>query len=172
MVIINKMNLISFLKKNENARKIFGEREIKIIEKQIFGISLTQSEKNRLSRDIRKKFEFIKEISAHSFDFKLKKSSEIKEIINEAREILFESPYFPRIIRVYLFGSTVENQRTFRSDVDIAVEFKEISERDATLFRIKTHLPEKIDLQVFNVLPEKIKKEILNKGKIIYERKN
>ena len=54
------MSLIQFLKKENNARKIFGKRELKIIEKQLFGLNLTQSEKNRLSRDIRKKLEFIK----------------------------------------------------------------------------------------------------------------
>ena len=53
--------LLNFLKSNENARKIFGERELKIIEKQLLGVNLTQSEKNRLSRDIRLKFNFIKE---------------------------------------------------------------------------------------------------------------
>ncbi len=50
------MGMLQFLKKNENTRKIFGVRELKIIEKQLLGINLTQSEKNRLSRDIRKKF--------------------------------------------------------------------------------------------------------------------
>jgi hypothetical protein len=57
------MGLLELLKKSENARKIFGKRELKIIEKQMLGVNLTQSEKNRLSRDIRKKLEFIKEIS-------------------------------------------------------------------------------------------------------------
>ena len=56
---------------NKNTRKIFGKRELKIIEKQIFGINLTQSEKNRLSRDIRKKFEFIEQVARFSAQFKL-----------------------------------------------------------------------------------------------------
>ena len=59
MVIFNKMSLLKFLKENENVRKVFGKRELKIIEKQLLGVNLTQSEKNRLSRDIRKKFEFV-----------------------------------------------------------------------------------------------------------------
>ena len=37
------MNIIKFLKENKYSRKIFGEREISIIEKQLNGISLTQS---------------------------------------------------------------------------------------------------------------------------------
>ena len=31
---------------------------------------------------------------------------------------------------------------------------------------------EKVDIQVYNFLEDKIKKEILNKGKIIYEQSN
>jgi hypothetical protein len=42
------MEFLQFLKSNENTRKIFGKRELKIIEKQLNGINLTQSERNRL----------------------------------------------------------------------------------------------------------------------------
>ena len=73
--VIN-MSLINLLK-NKDARKIFGKRELKIIEKQLQGISLTQSEKNRLSRDIRKKFEFISKVSGFKEEFKLKKGAYI-----------------------------------------------------------------------------------------------
>lgn len=69
------MNLLKLLKENENARKIFGKRELKIIEKQLFGINLTQSEKNRLSRDIRRKLEFIREAVKFSDEFELKKGT-------------------------------------------------------------------------------------------------
>ena len=56
------MTLLNILKSDENARKVCGKRELKIIEKQLLGINLTQSEKNRLYRDIRKKLDFKKEI--------------------------------------------------------------------------------------------------------------
>ena len=75
------MSLIGSLKNGLDARKIFGQRELKIIEKQLLGVNLTQSEKNRLSRDIRKKLEFIKEISRYEKEFKLKKGSEIKRLV-------------------------------------------------------------------------------------------
>jgi len=166
------MNLINFLKKSEGARKIFGKGELKIIEKQLIGINLTQSEKNRLSRDIRKKFEFIKDVSRFSDEFSLKKGFEIKRTIDEAVEIIKESKWFPQIKKIILFGSTVENQRTFRSDIDIAVLFDKIDLREATLFRIKMYVNDKVDIQVYNVLPEKIKREIDLKGKVLYERKN
>ena len=74
--------------------------------------------------------------------------------------------------KIILFGSTVENQRTFRSDIDIAVEFDEIDLKEATNFRINTNLDKNIDVQVYNILPDKLKKEIDEKGKILYERKN
>lgn len=77
------MDLATFFKNNENSRKIFGKRELKIIEKQLLGIALTQSEKNRLSRDIRKKMNFIKEISRYNLD--LKKGSEIKKIVKNIK---------------------------------------------------------------------------------------
>jgi len=165
------MNLSNFLNKNENARKIFGKRELKIIEKQILGISLTQSEKNRLSRDIRKKFEFISEISKHDFDFRLKKGCLIKEIVEETKKSIINSQYSKRIKRITLFGSTIDNQRTFRSDIDISVEFNKIDLKEATEFKIKFS-NDSIDIEVYNFLPDKIKKEINKKGKVIYEREN
>ena len=169
-IIEVKMNLIQFLKTNENARKIFGQRELKIIEKQINGINLTQSEKNRLSRDIRKKFQFINEASKFKDEFELKKSSSINSMISEAKEIILNHPLRNKIKKIILFGSVVEKKLTIKSDIDIAVEFLEITKKQAFDFRknISGNLPEKIDIQVFNILPEKIKKEIKNKGKIIY----
>jgi len=153
------MGLIQFLKSNKNTRKIFGQRELKIIEKQLLGINLTQSEKNRLSRDIRKKFEFIKDISRFNYDFELKKGSEIKEKIERAKKIILNDELRNRIKRILLFGSSVTNERTFRSDIDIAVEFKhEISLKEATEFRIRVlgNFDDKMDIQVFEFLPEKI----------------
>jgi len=165
--------LLRFLKDNENTRKIFGERELKIIEKQLLGINLTQSEKNRLSRDIRKKFEFIKEISRFSEDFELKKASIIKSLINETKETILNDILFKRIKEIILYGSAVENTLNFNSDIDIAVKFDEINLKEATIFRKRTSgkINQKIDIQVYNVLPEKIKKEINNKGKILWKRK-
>ena len=166
------MSLLNFLKANKNARKIFGEKEIEIIERQLLGINLTQSEKNRLSRDIRKKLDFVKEIARFSEEFDLKKGAKIKEIVEEAKEVILESEYFPKIKRIVLFGSAAENQLTFRSDIDIAVEFYKINETEATKFRIviSGKVSNRVDVQVYNILPEKIKKEIDAKGKILYQK--
>lgn len=166
------MGLLEIIRKNKDLRKIFGERELKIIEKQLLGVKLTKSETTRLSRDIRKKFEVIKEVSKFSEEFELKKASEIKSLIEEAKEVILESKYFQKIKRIFLFGSFVQNELTLMSDIDIAVEFNDISNKDATKFRaeISGRVSDKVDIQVFNLLPKKIQKEILNNGKIIYEK--
>jgi predicted nucleotidyltransferase len=166
------MDLLQFLKKDKNTRKIFGVGELKIIEKQLLGINLTQSEKNRLSRDIRKKFEFIKEISKFEYDFELKKGSKIKEKVERAKEVILNSEYFPKIKQILLFGSSVKNQVTFRSDIDIAVEFDKIDITEATKFRVYVagRVSDKIDIQVFNILPEKIQNSILKDHKILYRK--
>ena len=168
------MGLLSFLRENQNSRKIFGERELKIIEKQLSGVNLTQSEKNRLSRSIRKKFEFIEKASRFSDEFKIKKGFEIKKLIQEAKEVILNDPLFKNIKIIFLYGSAIENKLTLSSDIDIAVEFNNISLKDSTLFRrrISGRVNKKIDIQVYNHLPTKIKKEIKLKGKIIYKNEN
>ncbi len=168
------MNLNKFLKNNPNSRKIFGERELKIIEKQLLGINLTQSEKNRLSRDIRKKLEFIQEAAQFSKEFKLKKGKTVKDALTDALEIIRQDKFFPRIKKIILYGSTVENTRTFRSDIDLAVVFPEITAQEAFEFRsrIQGRVSNLCDIQVYNVLPQKVMKEIDQKGKTLYEPKN
>ena len=54
----------------------------------------------------------------------------------------------------------------------LTVKFDEISVSDATRFRIKIagRADKRIDIQVYNVLPDKIKREIDEKGKVLYER--
>ncbi|MFC1723589.1 nucleotidyltransferase domain-containing protein [Nanoarchaeota archaeon] len=165
------MSLLGLLKKPE-ARKIFGRREIKIIEKQLNGVNLTQSEKNRLSRDVRKKFEFISKIARYEDDFKLKKGMIIKREINKVLEIIMKDKEQKNINIVKLFGSAVENKLRLQSDIDISVEFKDIDVRKATEFRKRVlgRNSEKVDIQVYNVLPEKVQKEIDVKGKVLYEK--
>ncbi|MEK6934771.1 MAG: nucleotidyltransferase domain-containing protein [Nanoarchaeota archaeon] len=164
--------LINFLKRNENTRKIFGKRELVIIDKQLNGINLTQSEKNRLSRDIRPKFKFIKECAEFSKEFDLEKGSEIKTIIQNIIKDVKEDSLFKKVKRIILFGSTVERQRTFRSDIDIAVEFDMVTKKEAFRFRRRVlgYYDESVDIQVYNVLPDKIKNEIDLKGRVLYER--
>lgn len=162
------MSLLRFLKQNPNARKVFGRRELKIIEKQLLGVPLTQSEKNRLSRDIRKKFEFISRVSRFEDEFKLKKGTEIRKMVNEAKQIILDDPLHKKIKQIILFGSATYNKLTLTSDIDIAVRFDNVSLRDATLFRkrISGKVPGRIDVQVYNHLPDNIKRQITG-GKVL-----
>ena len=59
-----------------------------------------------------------------------------------------------------------------QSDIDISVEFDDIDITQATNFRKRLlgKISERIDLQVYNVLPEKVKKDIDEKGKVLYDK--
>ena len=176
MVIITYMGVIMrfkvFVEKNPLARKIFGAKEIVIIRKQVSGIRLTQSEKNRLSRDIRPKLRFIKEVSRFSDEFDLKKGAENKEMVERALDVIKGDKDFGKIKEIWLFGSMVSNQMSIRSDVDIAVLFDKVTQMKADKFRIRIigKVHDKMDIQVFNVLPEKIKRSILKSHKVLYKR--
>lgn len=166
------MRLLNFLKNNPNTRKIFGKRELKIIEKQLLGINLTQSEKNRLSRDIRKKFEFIEKASYLSEEFKLKKGAIINDLIQKTKEIILDNVISKKIKTILLYGSAAKNTLTFKSDIDIVVEFTDINKKQATLFRkeIQGKIDEKVNIEVYNHLPNKIKESIKDNHKILHQR--
>ena len=164
------MVLLKIITKNENIRKIFGKREIVIIQKQLLGVKLTQSEKNRLSRDIRKKLEVIKILSQYNEEFEVKSGAEIKRRIKDSVDIIINSKYHSKIKNIILFGSTVDNTRTLLSDIDLSGLFRDINKEEATRFRldIMSKLDDNIDIQVYNILPEKLKEEIDKKGKILW----
>ncbi|MEK6893554.1 MAG: nucleotidyltransferase domain-containing protein [Nanoarchaeota archaeon] len=167
------MTLINAIKKPE-MRRIFGERELKIIEKQLKGVNLLPSERTRLSRDIRKKLEAVRLLSPFIEDFKLKKGLYLKEIIENARNEIFKHPLSRNIKRIILFGTAVENKLRLGSDIDLAIEFdKEINEKEAFKFKLYAlgKVNDKIDIQIFNKLPEEIKSEIDKRGKILFEKK-
>lgn len=164
--------LIQILKTNGNARRLFGRREIEIMLKQLEGLKLKQSEKNRLSRDIKPKLEFIKEIAEFKDEFKLEKNQDNKKLIEKAVGIILKDELREDIMAALLFGSFADNTFTKSSDIDICVVFKgNISLKKATEFRIRIagQLPDKVDVQVFNVLPQKIKRDIARNHKVLYK---
>ncbi len=170
MVII--LSFKEFLKTNRDARKIFGRREIEIILRQLDGISLTQSEKNALSRDIRPKLEFIRKINEYRDDFRLEKNQDNKKIIRKALEIIQGDELASRIEAVLLFGSFADNTYTGRSDIDICVIFKDgLTLDQATLFRVRVSgsISEKADVQVFNILPQKVKRDIARNHRVLFK---
>src|SRR3989344_9499856 len=88
MVII--LALKKFLKNNKNARKIFGKKELEIIFRQLDGLQLKQSERNRLSRDIKPKFEFINEVAKFESEFKIEKNQDNKKMIKKAVDLILD----------------------------------------------------------------------------------
>lgn len=157
---------------NKNARRIFGKKELEIIIKQLEGLALKQSESNRLSRDIKPKLEFIKEISKFEDEFKLEKNQNNKRLIEKAIETIINDEIGKGITAILLFGSFADNSFRPNSDIDICVIFKnDLSLKEATEFRKRVlgSLPEKLDVQVFNALPQKIKREIARNHKVLYK---
>jgi predicted nucleotidyltransferase len=172
MVII--LSLMNFLKTSENARKIFGKKELEIIFRQLDGLPLTQSERNRLSRDIKPKLQFIREISKFDNEFKLKKDQDAKRMIDKSVNLIFQDRLKEKIQAILLFGSRVSGIVTPRSDIDICVVFDEIEKEEADKFRIRilSNFSTKVDVQVFNVLPQKIKRSIACTHRILYKKED
>ena len=169
------MKLKEFIKTNRNARKIFGKKELEIMLKQLEGMSLTQSERNRLSRDIKPKLDFIKEIYEYRDEFILEKNQDNKRIIEKAKDVILVDKLSENIKAIFLFGSFADKSYTKRSDIDICVLFKrDLSLREATEFRIRVsgELPNKVDVQVFNVLPLKVKRHIARNHRVLYKIKD
>ena len=95
-----------------------------------------------------------------------------KKIEEEAVQLILQDKLKDKVQAVLLFGSHVKGVVTNRSDVDIAVVFTSISLKEATQFRIRisSEFSEGVDIQVFDVLPQKIKKEIARTHKILFKR--
>ena len=93
-------------------------------------------------------------------------------IISLTLKLILNDFFAKKIKRIILFGSAIKNRLTFRSDIDIAVEFRKVNLKQATLFRkrILGKTPSRVDLQVFNFLPDKIKNEV-DRGRILYENR-
>jgi predicted nucleotidyltransferase len=162
------MALKKYLEKNKNARLLFGKSEIEIIRKQLLGLELSASEKTRLSRDIRKKFEVIEEISRFRKEFKLKKSQEIKFLIEESEEVIKERAG-NNLKRIILYGSYAEGKQNKNSDIDLAIELKNKKNSEKLRAEILGELSEKIDLHIYDTLPKKVKDQINKTGKIIFD---
>ena len=169
------MILLHLAETEPELRLLFGRKEIDIIKKQLEGLELTQSEKNRLSRSIRKKLECVQKLSQCADEFELKKGAHIQEIIDETVDIIKKDPLAQQVKAILLFGSFAKGEQTWRSDIDMCVLFeKEISIREATIFRkrILGSADQKCDVQVFSALPPKIRREIAKHHKVLFSRRN
>jgi len=166
------MELSTFISSEPEARRIFGKKELEIMQKQLKGQHLTISERNRLSRDIKPKLSCIEKLSHFKEEFALAKNQENKALIQKAVKVILQDKEKENIKAILLFGSFADNTFIFRSDIDICAIFKkELTLREATNFRIRiiAQLSDKFDIQVFNTLPQKIKRDIARNHKILYK---
>ena len=93
------------------------------------------------------------------------KESEIKDDVLKRLESL---PKFEKLKFVYLFGSIPKEKTTERSDVDICLYYDVKEEMlHEILFKISGSLPERYDVQMFQLLPLNVRKEVF-KGKLLY----
>ncbi|MEA3458167.1 MAG: nucleotidyltransferase domain-containing protein [Candidatus Thermoplasmatota archaeon] len=78
-------------------------------------------------------------------------------------------PYFNKLKFVYLFGSSCNGKLTKRSDIDLCFyyDIKDKKKLYKLMFKISSVFPDKYDIQMFQLLPLYIKKEVF-KGKLIY----
>src|SRR3989338_10050802 len=169
------MELSTFISSEPEARRIFGKKELEIMQKQLKGQHLTISERNRLSRDIKPKLSCIEKLSHFKEEFALAKNQENKALIKKAVKVILQDKEKENIKAIFLFGSFADNTFIFRSDIDICVIFKkEPAFKEATKFRIRIlgQLSDKLDIQVFNILPQKIKREIARNHKVLYKQKD
>lgn len=155
----------------ESLRLLFGKEEINIMKKQLRGVSLTQSEKNRLSQRIRPKLHAIQQCAVFKEEFSLKKGGDILKQLKILEEQMLLDKEGRNIKKIYIFGSFVKKEMTLDSDIDVAVEFQDITLKEASLFkkRILENAQDTFDISVFNTLPSHIQKEVIEHGKIIYK---
>lgn len=167
------MTLYELIKNDPLSLKVFTKAELEIIKKQLLGINLSQSEKNRLSRDIRPKFKFIKRCSVFKEEFEIKKGNEIFKQIEILKNNILLDKIGNYVKKIYLFGSFIQKNMSNKSDIDIAIEFQDIDIKEISQFkkRILIEKHEIFDISIFNNLPDEIKNEVKNNGKIIYENK-
>ncbi|NOZ81037.1 MAG: nucleotidyltransferase domain-containing protein [DPANN group archaeon] len=162
----------NFITTKDVVRRIFGKKEIDIMRRQLEGLPLSQSEQNRISRDIKPKLRAIKGLSAFSDEFGLGKDQDNRRLIKRAVEEILRDELQGRIQAILLFGSFADKSRTRRSDIDICVVFKKaLSLAEMTKFRIRMggKLPEKIDVQVFRALPQRIRRSIARNHRVLYK---
>lgn len=99
------------------------------------------------------------------------KPLDVPKIIKQAVSLILKEDK-EKIKAILLFGSHADGTAIWRSDVDIAVVFKkDPTDKEAFLFRkiLMGELPDIVDLQVFNLLPLKVRKSITENHQVLFE---
>ena len=91
------------------------------------------------------------------------------DMVQKTKDRILNSIYKKGIKKIVWFGSFVSGDVTFNSDIDLSVEFDEISLKDSLKFRAFASHKKMLDILVYNHLPEKLKMEV-NNGRVIYSK--
>jgi predicted nucleotidyltransferase len=94
------------------------------------------------------------------------------QVLSSAVDVILNNKINREIKAILLFGSHADGTAIWRSDIDICVVFKkDVTDKEAFLFRknLLGQLPDVVDLQVFNVLPQKIKRAIAENHRILFQ---
>ena len=97
------------------------------------------------------------------------------KVLSSAVDVILNNKINREIKAILLFGSHADGTAIWRSDIDICVVFKkDVTDKEAFLFRknLLGQLPDMVDLQVFNVLPQKIKRAIAENHKTLFQSKD
>ena len=96
----------------------------------------------------------------------------VSEITKKAVEVILKTDKDHNVMAILLFGSHADGTAIWRSDIDICLVLQETpSMQQATQLRIgiAAELPDFVDIQIFNVLPQKIQKSIADNHKVIFK---
>ena len=95
-------------------------REMKIINKKINGLSLSQNESNILSKSIRKKLNEVRKIDSEMLLKKLEYNQEAKSIENKIKKQLLKN-LGTNIHSIIVYGSAIQNNYKNYNDVDVLI---------------------------------------------------
>ncbi len=89
----------------------------------------------------------------------------MEEMIRRLKDCL----NFDKLKFVYLYGSCATGEMTERSDIDVCLyyDIEDVRELHRTLLGISGSFPDRYDIQMFQLLPLYVKKEVF-KGELIY----
>ncbi len=96
---------------------------------------------------------------------KEKEDIDEKEILSRLRSC----PNHDKLRFIYLYGSYASGETSERSDIDICLYYDIDDKRELhkTLYRISGSFPDKYDIQMFQLLPLYVQKEVF-KGELLY----
>lgn len=98
-------------------------------------------------------------------------NKEIEEIIEGFLNKMEEFSFYPKIEFIILYGSQLSNYNYEDSDIDLCLYIDNKKEKELSEIRLNIlkKINDKLDIQMFQLLPLYVQNEVL-KGKVIYVR--